>query len=238
LVEPDAPAGNCMLKASLEKEYSKMFRLFNSTRKAFLFAACIALVIFTVAFGLSVRSSSRQSQVLKQKDRDVLLEQVEDLPELPIKVVENSDSPLKISQATVKEILGADYTKLTGRTTRFVSVASFPHAILINTSGKTITGFIFGIRDPKTKTLQTLNQRKISLPAGATYTIKREHFLAPEKIMKADNNGVRPQLSLPKADSEKYWIDFAERSDLFVTVGMVFYEDGSRWTIKEEGEIK
>lgn len=215
-----------------------MFRLLNSTYKTFPFAFCIVLVGFTVAFSLSARSSSRQSQVLKQKDRGVLLKQVEDLPELPIRVVENSDSPLKISQATVKEILGADYTRLTGRTTSFASVASFPYAILINTSGKTITGFIFGIRDPKTKALQTLSQEKISLPAGATHTIKREHFLAPEKTMTADNSGVRPRLSLPKADSEKYWIDFAERSDLFVTVGMVFYEDGSSWTIKEEGEIK
>lgn len=215
-----------------------MFRLFNSTRKTFLFTVCILLVVFTAAFGLSVRSSNRHSQVLNQKDRDVLLKQVEDLPEVPIRVIENSDSPLKISQATVKEIPSADYTKLTGKTTSFVSVASFPRAILINTSGKTITGFIFGIRDPKTKTLQTLNQQKISLPAGATYTITREHFLAPEKTMRADNSGVRPQLSLPEADSEKYWINFAERSDLFVTVGMVFYEDGSRWTIKEEGEIK
>src|SRR5215207_9228119 len=147
-----------------------MFRSFNLTRKTFLFAVCIVLVVFTVALSSSVGISSQQSQVLKQKNRDVLLKQVEDLPELPIRVVENSDSPLKISQATVKEIPGADYTKLTGRTTNLVSAASFPHAILINTSGKTITGFIFGIRDPKTKTLQTLNQQNISLPAGATYT--------------------------------------------------------------------
>src|ERR1044072_9185183 len=69
-------------KHPYKKEYGKMFILFNSTSKTFLFAPCVMLVVFTVAFSLSARSSSGQSQVLKQKHRHVLLKQVEELQDL------------------------------------------------------------------------------------------------------------------------------------------------------------
>jgi hypothetical protein len=39
-------------------------------------------------------------------------------------------------------------------------------------------------------------------------------------------------------ESEQYWLTFAERSDLFITVGKVSFDDGSGWLIKEGGEVR
>lgn len=215
-----------------------MFSLFNTTRKTIIFMGCFVLVIFAVALTLSVKTNSQQLQVLNQTDKDLLLKQVESSPEQPVNVIESNNTPLKISNATAKEISGSDFTKLTGKVTDLVTVASFPEATLVNHSGKTITGFVFGIRDPKTKTLQTVNQQKIAIAPGATYNVKREHFLKPEKTTTATSEGVSQKLILPKADSEKYWVDFAQRSDFYVTIGIVFFEDGSRWALKSEDGLK
>lgn len=215
-----------------------MFKLFNTRRKTILFAGGSVFLFFVVALVLSVKTNSQQLQVPNQKDKDILIAQVEKSAEQSLKVVENDDSPLRIVEAKAKEVNGSDFTKLTGKTTDLAVVSSVPEVKLTNTSGKTIIGFIFAIREPKTKTLQTLNQEKISIAPGETYVIKREHFVAPEKLTVADSRGTRQKLVQPKIDSEKYWIDFAGRSDFFVTVGMVYFDDGSKWMIKEGGEIK
>lgn len=215
-----------------------MFKLFNTNRRTVLFAGCLVFVFVAVAFTLNVKTNSQQLKVLDQKDKELLLKKIADSTEQSLKVIENSDSPLRISKATVKEVSNSEFTQLTGKTTNILTVASFPEATLVNTSGKTITGFIFVIRDPKTKTLQTINQQKISIPSGATYLVKREHFFVPEKQTTEDKEGVHKNSTFPNADSEKYWIDFAERTDIFVTVGVVFFEDGSRWMLKEGDGIK
>lgn len=216
----------------------EMSRLFSANRKTILFAACLVLSVLVVAFTLNIKTNSQQLQVSSQKDNDVFLKQIENSPEQSLKVAENNDSPLKIVQATVKEVSGSDFTKLTGKTTNLLAVSSVPEVKLMNTSGKTITGFVFAIRDPIAKELQTLVQHQISIAPGETYVVKREQFVPLEKTTVSDNSGTHQKRVLPKMNSAKYWIDFSGRSDFFVTVGIVYFQDGSKWAIREEGEIK
>jgi hypothetical protein len=109
----------------------------------------------------------------------------------------------------------------------------------VNNSSKTIVGFAFAIRDPKTKATRGIMQNKVSIAPGETYSITRQHFLEPDKKMQADDDGrITPNFTKPGLDSEKFWLPFAERADLFVTVAQVTFADKSVWQIKEGGEIK
>jgi len=195
-------------------------------------------LLVVVALTVAVKTNSQQRQVLNANSKDALLKQVEASIEQPLRVAGNDNCPLRIVQATVKEISGADFTRLTGKTTDLVTVSTNPEVKLLNTSGKTITGFVIAIRDPQSQTTTTLVNLKASIASGETYIVKREQFVKPEKATVASDGQVRETLIQPKMDSEKYWLQFASRSDIFVTVGAVMLNDGSRWMIKDGGEVK
>lgn len=110
---------------------------------------------------------------------------------------------------------------------------------LVNTSDKTITRFFLAIRDPKTQSTRGLVESRIAIKPGETFIIKREFFGGTEKVTTTDDNGkIVQKLVKPGIDSEKHWIDFAPRSDLFITVARVDFEDGSNWIIKEGGDVR
>lgn len=216
-----------------------MFKLLKSTRKTVLFAGCFVFVLFAVALTLSVKTSSQRTQTLKGKDKADLVERIEKSADQPLKVLENEDSPLRVSKASVKEISGEDFTKLTGKTIDLLNVASVPEANLVNNSDKTIVAFAFAVRDPETSTTRTVVQRKVSIAPGGTYSITRGHFLRPEKTTEASSDGlVIKDFAIPGMESEKFWMTFGDRAGMFVTVGHVTFDDRSTWKIKEGGEIK
>lgn len=215
-----------------------MNKILNVNRKIILFACCLVVSLVIVELVLSVRTNSQQLQVANQKEKNGLIEKIEKSADQPLRVLENADSPLRIVETKVKEITGSEFTQLTGITTDLASVSSVPEVKVVNNSGKTITGFILAIRDPKSKTLRTFSPYKVSIAPGETYTVRQDQFVISEKVTVADDKGVRQELMRPKMDSEKFWITFAGRSDFFVTVGMVFFEDKSKWMIQEGGEIQ
>lgn len=215
-----------------------MFRLIGAKRKAILFACCLIGLVGIVGVVLSVRTSSQQLQVSNQKEKNELVEKIEKSADQQVRVLENNDSPLRIVETKVKEITGSEFTRLTGKTTDLVTVSSVPEVKVVNNSGKTVTGFMLAIRDPKSKNLRTFSPYKVSIEPGETYTVRQDQIVISEKVTVADDKGVRQELMRPKMDSEKFWITFAGRSEFFVTVGMVFFEDKSKWMIQEGGEIQ
>lgn len=215
-----------------------MAKLLNVNRKIILFSCCAASLLLAVTFALSGTTKSQQLRVPNQKDKNDLLRQVESSAEMPFNVVENDDSPFKITEARVKEISGYEFTKLTGKTTDLVTVSSVPEVALINTSGKTITSFFMVVRNAKTRSVRGFIQSKVSVAPGQSYTIKREGFANPEKVTVADNNGVRQIWVQPNFDSEKYWLDFEKSPDVFVTVAQVTFDDGSEWMVKAGGKVR
>lgn len=215
-----------------------MTRLLYASRKTVMFAASLVCLLSVIALTVAVKTNSQQRQVLNQNSKDTLLKQVENSMDLPLRVAGNENCPFRIIQATVKEISGSDFTRLTGKTTDLVTVSSNPEVKLVNTSGKTITGFVIAIRDPQSQTTSTLVNLKASIPPGESYIVKREQFVKSEKATVASGGQVRETLVQPKMDSEKYWLQFAGRSDIFITVGAVMLNDGSRWMIKDGGDVK
>lgn len=214
------------------------------TRRAvFLFAGCsicLLSIVAIVALSGSLKTHSQEPSVPSKLTKDSLLKFVENSPELPLKVAGNENCPFRIIQATVKEISGSDFSRLTGRTTDQVTVASVPEVRLVNTSEQTITEFILLVRDPQSRASRGFVQQKISIGPGETYLVKREHFVAPEKqtIARA-NEPVRHILSQPNLESEKYWLQFATPpSEMFVTVGQLTFSNGTTWMIREEGDVR
>ncbi len=215
-----------------------MSKLFNANRKMILFACCLVFSFLAAGPILSVKTNSQQLQVANQKEKSDLIEKIEKSADQTLRVLENNDSPLRIVETKVKEITGSEFTRLTGKTTNLLTVSSVPEVKVVNNSGKTVTGFILAIRDPKTKNLQTFSPYKVAIAPGENYTVRQDQFITSEKVTVADDKGVRQEIIRPKMDSEKFWITFAERSNFFVTVGMVHFEDKSKWMIQEGGEIQ
>lgn len=215
-----------------------MVKLFSVSRKTIALSSCLICLLSAGAIAISVKTSSQQSQAPNQKDKDALLKRIESSPEIPFNAVENDDSPFKITEARVKEISGSEFTRLTGKTTDLITVSSVPEVELTNTSEKTITSFFMVIRNAKTRSVRGFIQSKVSVAPGQVYLVKRERFANPEKVMVADNNGVRQTWVQPKFDSEKYWLEFEKSPDVFVTVAQVTFDDGSEWMVKEGGKVR
>lgn len=216
-----------------------MRKILNLTEKSLLFAGCLVLVLFAVGLALTLNTRSQQRQVSNQKDKEALLERVENSAEQPLKIVGNTDCPLKILQATVKEVAGAEFTQLTRKTTDLVTVSSVPEIRLLNTSGKTIAGFVLAVRHSESNMNHGIVQPKVSIAPGETYTVEREAFVPPDKLTIGDATGkTHEKLTQPKMDEEKYWVQFAPRSDLFVFVSLVVFDDGSEWKVTKGGEVK
>jgi hypothetical protein len=216
-----------------------MTKLLSLNRRKISFVCCVVSLLLAAIFALSIRTNSQQLQVLNQKAKNAVLEQIKNSTDQPLRVVGNDDCPLRIVEVKVKEVSGPQFTELTQKTTNLETVSSVPEVELVNTSGKTITEFVIAIRDPLSRTTRTLVRLKLSLAPGGTYVVKRTHFVSPEQMAVANEDGsVRQTLVRPQIDSEKYWLQFARRSDIFITVGQVSFDDGSSWKIKEGGEVR
>lgn len=208
------------------------------TRRSILISCSLMAVALCALFLLSVRTSTQKPQVLNEKDKDALIQQIENSVDQPLKFVGNEDCPLKIVQATVKEIPGYEFTRLTRKTTDLVTVSSVPEVRLLNTSERTIAGFVLAVRHPQSDMNRGVVLPKASIPPAGTYEVNRKDFVSPEKLTVTDDGQIHQKLVQPKLDKEKYWIQFAQRSDVFVFVSMIVFDDGSEWKAKRGGELK
>lgn len=209
-------------------------RISLTRRKVTLITGVIALV--TVAtFGFNIRSENQQALAHNSPKNENAQGDIEQT----LRVAENDDSPLRVSEAKVKEISGFEFTQLTGNTTALPVVSSVPEVRLLNSSAKTITGFVFVVRDPESKISRGVVQNKVSIAPGETFAIARQSFLKSESVTVAEPGGQIHQKRIqPDATSEKYWMPFALRARLFVTVAKVSFQDGTLWRVREGAEIR
>lgn len=194
----------------------------------------------TVVLTVTRKGHSQPTAVAIQNSKDALLKVVENSPELPIKVAGNDNCPFRIIEATVKEMSGPDFSRLTGKATNQSVVVSVPQVKLINTSPQTVTSFVLVVRDPQSRTSRGFVQRKVSIRSGAVYLIERTHFVAPEtETVATSDMPVRQIKSQPTLASDKYWLQFEGPIDqTFVTIGRVEFADGSVWKLQEGGDVK
>ena len=208
-----------------------------ATRRKLAISAAVIGLFSAITFALEFRTKSQQLQSLLARDKES--QQIENSADQPLHVLENDDSPMRILEAKVKEVSGTDFNKLTGQHSALATVCSVPQVQLLNSSGKVVTGFVLAIRDPTTKTTRGMVQSKILINQGEAYTVKRQAFMESEWTSTINNDGkIQSSVVTPNVHSEKYWISFASRAALFVTVVRVSFQDGSVWRIKEGGDIQ
>lgn len=214
-------------------------RALRLVRKPILLSSALVMLVIATMAVLAVRTSSQRRQAINERDRAAFLQQIETSVEQPLKILGNEDCPLKIVQATAKEISGPDFTKLTGMTTDLPTVSSVPEVSLVNASGKPITGFVLAVRDPQSDMNRGVVQPKASIPPAGSYRVTRKDFVSPDQLTVTDAKG-QPQHKIvqPGLDRDKYWIQFAQRSDLFVFISFVVFDDGTEWEAKKKGELK
>jgi hypothetical protein len=204
------------------------------------FGSIVVGLLGAITFGISLRTSSQQLKpTTPDAAADNLSQQIEKSADQPLRVLENDDAPLRVIEAKVKEISGSEFTKLTGKKTDLLAVCSVPEVRLLNSSGKTITQFVLAVRNPASKTTRGIVHSQLSLAPGSTFTVGRQFFVRQEWTSTLEPGGqVKVSRERPEISSERYWISFAERSQLFVTVGEVEFQDGTRWRVKEGGDIR
>jgi hypothetical protein len=183
--------------------------------KTRLFFLLFGLIFFLSAAGiLTVKITSQSKRAMDEKN--ILTATVEKSAAFQPRVIENDDAPLRITEAKAKEVSAVEFTRLTGVETRLSRVSSVPEVTVRNASDKRITSFKLVIRDPEARITRALGIRKVSILPGETLSV------GPQQ----------------RIDSDKYWIPFAERSNFYVTIGVVNFDDGTSWMIREGGEIK
>lgn len=175
---------------------------------------------------LTIKSYNQQSLTGDSVEITEINNQIENTQDSSIRVVGNEECPLKITGVRVKEIDGSQFSSLTGKATRLQRMISVPEVDLINVSPYAITGYVIGIRDPKAKYGRTLVSSKVLIPPGAKESVKRQYFFRPDKSKQFPTQ------------IDRFWIEFAQKEDLHLTVGHVTFADGTTWLIKAGGEVK
>ena len=175
---------------------------------------------------LTIKSYSKQGQIGDSVELAEINRQIENTQDTSMRVVGNEDCPLKITGVRVKEIEGNQFSRLTGKATRLQRITSVPEVDLINTSPYPITGYVLLIRDPKTKHGRTLVSSRVLIPPGAKEFVKKQHFIKPDKSKEFPTQ------------IDRFWIEFAQNEDLYVTVGHVTFANGTTWLIQKGGEVK
>ncbi len=215
-----------------------MSGLFSLKSRITLLICCLVFSLTLVGLILTIETRSQNKSLTGGNDKNSLVSKVENYPASQLRILENSNTPLRLLEAKSKEISAAEFTRLTGAATTLSSISSFPEATVQNTSDKTINMFMLIVRDPAARSMRSQVFKGLSIRPGESFSVTSERFITPEKVTYTDNKGVAVTAEKSPLESVNNWIQFAERSNFFVTVGMVVFEDGTRWTLTEEGEIK
>lgn len=202
--------------------------------------ACFSVVLLSVVVvALNKSAGNQHSQELARRDKTDTTKPLDESPDQLLAILGNDDCPLRIGEARVKEAPAHMFTKLTGKVTHLPMISTVPEVTLLNTSGQTVVRFYLMIRDPKSQTTRGLLRGNLAIGPGESFTVKREDFTGSERVATGDQKGeVHLTRVDPGLNSEKRWIEFAARADVYVTIAKVDFENGDSWIIKEGGEAK
>jgi len=190
--------------------------------------AAVSMLVISVAVARGLRARS-QSKVA----RDALVEQMEKAPVFPIRIQQDDDAPVRIVEATVQEISGSDYEKLTSEKSNHLLVVSAPQVKMVNVSGKTVQQVMLVVNDASTQQSQGIVMKNLSVESGSTYTISPASFVKSETLTAVDQHGTVTSSLKPPMKSKKFWLPFADKSQIQVRVGIGF-QDGTTWFNRDQ----
>lgn len=200
-------------------------------RRAFLVlliaVTCLSALV-TVKAQIGVGSNEKQKRKLLRKIQASNAAQI---------FSDNSQgSPLHIQEASVKEITGGDFTILAGEGPKNVRQTTFPEVTLFNSSQKTIRSFAIAVKSVADNRWHFLLKSDLSIARGSAHTIASSEWTMAERVFIQKGDKFVSRLRQPGLDSSKSWIPGAA-SDLRITVGMVEFEDGTRWMVSRDFDL-
>ena len=180
---------------------------------------------------LEVSAITHPNQLQKTK----IINQIKSSGAVSINADNSRQSPLYIQEASVKEISGEDFTKLVGEPPKHFKHSTFPDVTLLNSSGKTVRAFAIsvqsGVADPNSGYIVV--KKGLSISPNSTYKLLSGEWPKAERVSVQKGDKFVTSLQKPGLDSAKAWVPGAA-SDLKVMVGMVEFEDGSRWMLSSD----
>lgn len=194
----------------------------------------ITILCVLVLSGVSVARSLRVRSQAHQTKRDALVQQVEQAADFPLRIQQDTDTPLSILEAKVKEISAADYEKLTSNKANSPLIVSAPEVRMLNVSNKTISGVMLIVDDVSAQRSTGIYMHHLAIEPGTTFTILPANFVKPEYLTSADASGSAKAVLQSPMKSQKFWLPFADKSQIQVRVSVEF-QDGTKWFNKGQG---
>ena len=218
------------------KENLTQTKFSRSARLVALVFAILLVAFAAVAAAVSINNNNKTLAAnTGDKDEKQLIKEVDESPIVSLNIKEDSDTPLKIISAKVYEVSKSAYQQLTGKEAEGSSVLSIPEVEVMNVSNKNISTIIYTTMDLASNRSKGLVIRGLKIPPGETYKITRDKFIKKETETTTDKNGVTKTETKADQRTDRYWLPFADKSQLQASVGVVF-EDGSEWENKKGGE--
>ncbi|MEK6410209.1 MAG: hypothetical protein AABN34_25060 [Acidobacteriota bacterium] len=190
-----------------------------------------AVVVSVAALFIVFSSGVTQGQSSKRaigEGRAEIVEKVSQYPDSSISFENYEEVPLLIQEAKVKEIGNAEYYQLTGFTTDSPAYISFPNVTLINNTDQRVIGLTLAVGNKQTKQIHGVKLSKITIEPRGSYSVKASDFVRPERTVEVTKSGKVTNRLKPGLDSEKLWFR-GSASDMVLVVGMVDFENGTRW---------
>jgi hypothetical protein len=198
-------------------------------KRAFLVSFIVAALTGSVTLNAQTVASSNERQKRK------ILKKLKASEAVQIYADNSQGSSLYIQEASVKEIAGDDFAILAGEPPRHFRQATFPEVTLFNSSAKTIKSFAIVVKSAadRPQSGHVLLKNSLSIPPNSAYAVASSEWIKAERVSIQEGNKFENRLRQPGLDSAKAWIPGAA-SDLKVTVGLVEFEDGTRWMISRD----
>ncbi len=210
----------------------------NGRRGSVLYVCVVGLLLGLVipiqAAGQTAAGERTSDNATKQQKKETL-KKVKRSPDIPISFENSERVPLTINDATVKEISNAEFQQLVGFTTDSDRYSLFPKVTVKNNTGQRVTGFAVMVGDRQTRRIHSVKFHGITIEPNGSFIVNPSDWVKREKKVRVTDEG---QVILNKAgqpsidlDSEKIWMR-ARAKDLVLIVGLVDFENGTRWMVE------
>jgi hypothetical protein len=158
--------------------------------------------------------------------------EIEKLSPIQISRDNSLGSLLFIQEATSREASNKEYTMLTGTESESAANTTFPDVSLINNSNKTIKFFALVVQSAadRRQASRFILKSNLSIAPNATYRVTSTEWLPAERETIQKNGQTLTVARPPGFNSPRAWLPGAA-SDLRVTVGMVEFDDNTKWKL-------
>ena len=203
--------------------------------------AIVGVAVFgcSVSLGAGPQDTTGQSRTAAAEQRRAeIIEKVKQAPQVPTRFVNPNQAPLTILDSSSKEISSAEYSDLVGLTAVADRIASFPDVKIVNNTGKRVTAFMLILKNEKTNQMHAIKASGIKVEPYTEYLVEAPRWVRPDKQAGATKDEAHTSMKIqrtPGFDSERMW-HLGKASDLVVRVGLVEFEDGSRWMMEEPSD--